>query len=465
VTSLSACASLVSGRGSIAGAPNVNIHVNGDSGDRFDQQVKNSIADIESFWRQTYPKIENGAPLPPLKGGLYSVDGAAIVRGEEAPPAVSKEKCFEEQKSFIVDNAAYCPKDDSIIWDRSPTHLVPVLAGRFGPVLTAMVFAHEFGHAIQQRTGSLKRAQFTIQVESQADCAAGAFLAWALAGHAPHVPVTRRTLDDALVGYLQVRDSTPDTTADISHGNGFDRLNALQQGIQKGAKYCYAPSYFSEARFTERPYVSDTDRLAGGNLPISEMLGAKGISGDLNRFWRQWAASRGGKKFAALKLVRGTRPPCATGNEQLAFCPSGTGGIYVTSQFATQAYFSLDALSINPNTAAVSLAEHQPADFALGAMLGIAWAMGARHDVLGKPVTGQGALLAAICATGAYAANINVAQSPAHPFVLSPPDMDEATSAMLDLVPLPQAFGARGTDGLQRVEAFVRGYNNGANSC
>jgi hypothetical protein len=43
--------------------------------------------------------------------------------------------------------------------------------------------------------------------------------------------------------------------------------------------------------------------------------------------------------------------------------------------------------------------------------------------------------------------------------------MDEATSAMLDLVPLPQAFGARGTDGLQRVEAFVRGYNNGANSC
>jgi hypothetical protein len=43
--------------------------------------------------------------------------------------------------------------------------------------------------------------------------------------------------------------------------------------------------------------------------------------------------------------------------------------------------------------------------------------------------------------------------------------MDEATSAMLNLVGEDRSFGARGTTGLQRVQAFVKGYQGGLSVC
>jgi hypothetical protein len=36
---------------------------------------------------------------------------------------------------------------------------------------------------------------------------------------------------------------------------------------------------------------------------------------------------------------------------------------------------------------------------------------------------------------------------------------------MLNLVALDKAYGARGTTGLQRVQAFVKGYNGGLSVC
>jgi hypothetical protein len=68
-------------------------------------------------------------------------------------------------------------------------------------------------------------------------------------------------------------------------------------------------------------------------------------------------------------------------------------------------------------------------------------------------------LLVSSCFAGAYAKFANVApQTKGHTLTLSPPDMDEATSAVLSLVGTDQAFGARGTTGLSRVQAFVKGY-------
>jgi len=64
------------------------------------------------------------------------------------------------------------------------------------------------------------------------------------------------------------------------------------------------------------------------------------------------------------------------------------------------------------------------------------------------------------------AEDINRAQTSAtHKYVLSPPDMDEATAAVLDLVDLGTAFGPRGTTGLSRVQAFVTGYSGGLAAC
>ena len=95
----------------------------------------------------------------------------------------------------------------------------------------------------------------TIYSESQADCAAGAFIAYAMAGNAPHFPIDAAELDQALTGFLQIRDSTPESPQDISHGNGFDRLSALQAGIANGATYCFSSTYFDTRQFTEVGFV------------------------------------------------------------------------------------------------------------------------------------------------------------------------------------------------------------------
>ncbi len=170
---LTGCTAVISGHNQQPPpAPNANLPVVGDSRGSFDQTVKNAISDVESFWRMSYPLVSGGRPMPELKGKLYSVDGAH-------PSAEAKQNgCLRKAGvDIIVDNAFYCEIDDSVAWDRNAQHLVPALGAKYGPLLTAMVFAHEFGHVTQQRLGLFNQQVATIVHESQADCAAGAFVA------------------------------------------------------------------------------------------------------------------------------------------------------------------------------------------------------------------------------------------------------------------------------------------------
>jgi predicted metalloprotease len=460
---LTGCAQLTSGRAVIGHAA---LPVKGDSGGPFDTEVKDALADVIAFWKRTYPSIANGRRLPPLRGKLYSIDGSAVVRTHDAPPYADGNACLAQRLSFIIDNAAYCRLDDSIVWDRGSNHLLPVLARQYGPALIALVFAHEFGHAIQDRLHLQDVATSTIDLESQADCAAGAFTAYALAGHAPHFPMTTDELDRALEGYFQVRDSTPSSPEDISHGNGFDRLNALQNGIANGAKYCFAKNYYHKLTYTERGFVNDSDYLQGGNQPLAQELGRDGIGPDLNRFWTG-AGRSVHKSFQPVHLTHADHPACGAADpaSEFGYCPDDNT-VYYSAGFAQRAYNSITTIEINPHTAAVSIRPDQPGDFALGQLISIGWGMAARHQFFAGTTDDRAGLMAAICYSGAYAHDINRANGDrTHHFILSPPDMDEATLAVLQLVPLDEAFGARGTSGLQRVQSFVKGYAGGLSAC
>lgn len=459
---ITGCTATVSGSGSLGAVP---ITVQGDSHGAFDTVAKHALSDVINFWETTYPKVSGGRPLPPLRGKLYSVDGSAVLTTRSAPSSARPNACLREQLAFIIDNAAYCQLDDSIIWDRSPQHLVPVLTREYGPALAALVFAHEFGHAVQERLGITGQHLPTIDLESQADCAAGAFAAAALAGRTTFVHLTPASLDRALDGYFQVRDSTPDSPQDISHGNGFDRINALQQGMQNGATYCFGRSFLHDRTFTERPYVNDQDYLQGGNLPLAEVVASDGPAADLNRFWSAAATARG-TRFHAVTLTEAAHPPCATSPAAaFGYCP-GDNTVYYSNAFAAQAYNSITTITVDPSTGDVALARHQPADFALGELISIAWGMAARHQFGSGSISDRTGLLAAVCYSGAYAEDINRATyDSTHKFILSPPDMDEATSAVLNLVGRGDSFGARGTSGLERVQAFVSGYTGGLDHC
>jgi predicted metalloprotease len=465
VVLLAACASVLEGNPIGPAVPNATLAVRGDSHSPFDSQVKNAISDVTAFWRSAYPSAAQGVAFPELTGKLYSVDGLQVLHTDAAPASAAGEQCMAQKLTFIIDNAAYCELDDSIVWDRSPDHLLPVLARTYGNAVIAMVFAHEIGHAVQKRLGIADQNLPTIDLESQADCAAGAFLASALAGKAPHFRLTATALDEALTGFLQIRDMTPESPKDISHGNGFDRLSAVDDGITHGVTYCFGNSYFTRT-FTERGYVSDKDYVSGGNQSVAQLLNPDDLAKDLNRFWTD-AGQTIKETFAPVRLAQAAHPACGSARpaSQLGYCPDDNT-VYYSNSFAQQAYYSITERRIDPSNGNVTLVPNQAGDFALGMLVSISWGMAARHQFFHRSVLDRAGLLAAICYAGAYAHDVNRATSDAtHPYILSPPDMDEATSAVLTLVGLDQAFGARDTSGLQRIQSFVTGYGSGLSSC
>jgi predicted metalloprotease len=472
---LGACSSIVDGSPSLRTAPNANLAVAGDSGDQFDTTVKNALSDVIAYWKINYPGVSGGRPLPPIKGGFFSIDGAQVVQTGRVSGSAATEGCVAKQPDFIIDNAAFCSIDDSIVWDRNPLHLIGVLADKYGPLLIALAFAHEFGHALQSRLGILQQNLPVIDTESQADCAAGAFLQNIKANKAPHFRATSEQIDGALNGYLEVRDTTPSSPADISHGNGFDRLSAIDDGLVHGPTFCYSKTYF-ERQFTERPFVTDGSfNVTPGNESLEQVLdpnpsqsngsGGGGLQPDLNRFWTDRARSIG-KSWQDVKIAQAPHPKCgASPASEFGYCPDDNT-VYYSQRLAAQAYNSLTERQVDRETKNVSLQDNQPADFALGTLFAMGWGMAVRHQLFGRSSDGPDALLSAACYVGAYSKDINLENGDAtHPFVLSPPDMDEATSAMLNLVGLDTAYGARGTTGLQRIQSFVTGYQGGLTVC
>jgi predicted metalloprotease len=102
-------------------------------------------------------------------------------------------------------------------------------------------------------------------------------------------------------------------------------------------------------------------------------------------------------------------------------------------------------------------------DYALGTLFAYGWGLAVRHQLFALPMTGNAALLAAGCYAGAYSKSVNVTTTTG--FELSPPDMDEATVAVLTMVGDPLAYGAQETTGLDRIQSFKTGYFGGLNAC
>jgi len=339
-----------------------------------------------------------------------------------------------------------------------------------------MVFGHEFGHAIQERLGLFNENVPQIVHESQADCASGAFTATVMQNQAPHIRATPTDLDRALIGYLNVRDDTPADQKDISHGDGFDRIAAVADGFEHGVTECYKPDW-ADRTFTERPFApGEEQRSAGGNEPFEQVIdprpinqndpskGGGGLQPDLNRFWSA-AAKSINKNWTNVKIAQADHPKCGDTSSEFGYCPNDNT-VYFNVDFAKRAYDSISMLRIDPQTANVTVAQNQPGDFALGTLFSYGWGLAVRQQLFNRPLDDTAALLAMSCYTGAYAKDINVPpNTKGHDFALSPPDMDEATSAVLSLVGLDQAYGSHGTTGLDRVLSFVKGYNGGLHAC
>jgi predicted metalloprotease len=439
---LTACSATIDGTGKSAlppVAPDAQLDIVNTGNTDFDQLAANAIADVESFWKTTYPELSGGEALPELKGGIYSVDP------DDITSAAKENACVEKAPQAIEDNAFYCTVDDSIAYSR--TGFVPELAKTYGDFFVGMLFAHEFGHAVQHRLDIADPPKLII-LETQADCFAGAFAGSVLALKAPHWRVSTSQLNEILTGYIQLRDPEGTSQEDEgSHGNGFDRLSAVADGIINGAGYC--TQNWDDRQFSERPYTDETDYANNGNLPLDQVLdpqsaGFDGLQGDLNAYWAE-AAKSIGKSFTDVQFQVVDSIPCGKSDDasEFSYCPNDNT-VYITQDVAQKAYGA--------------------GDFALGTVISYGWGMAVRHQLFNRELGSRDALLAAGCYTGAYAKDINV-EDPPREFQLSPPDMDEATVATLSMVGSSLTFGSRDTTGLDRIAAFNKGYFNGLSAC
>ena len=202
----------------------------------YDGYLTAAFSDIEAFWKEQFPAVY-GSDFAPLSGGIY----AAYPDRTEPIPG-----CGTPQTSYldVQGNAFYCTDGDFMAYDDA--ELLPQLVKQLGQSAVAVVLAHEFGHAVQSRAQEFK--QPTILKEQQADCFAGAWAAHVARGESDVINFTDEDISGGLIAMIQVRDPVElgGQIDSNSHGTGFDRVGAFQDGFLGGAERC--KTFFIEGR-------------------------------------------------------------------------------------------------------------------------------------------------------------------------------------------------------------------------
>ncbi|MDP1820067.1 MAG: neutral zinc metallopeptidase [Acidimicrobiales bacterium] len=410
-----------------------------------DEVVQAALADVGAFWEREYEDLY-GADYEPIEGGFWPYGPES-----EQPP------CGRPRPSYsdIAQNAFYCPSDDLIAWD--DVNLVPALYEEFGGFTLGIVFAHEFGHAMQFRADVVGD---TIMTELQADCFAGAWTADVAEGNAEYFELEIDDLDKAIAGFLALRDGVGTDAADpAAHGTGFDRIGAFSEGFENGLARCadYPDLYDAgELVIVEVPFTSEDDFARGGDLPLQEAIDL--ALGDLEDFWTVLFTEMG----ETWTPVSGTVPIDPDVDEVACGGETYTGDILVNASFycTDDDTIYLDAVNLVP-------ALYEVGDYAVATELARQYAYAAQVR-LGNFDNTTETNLQADCFAGIYASSGFLVNRENQQLVLSPGDLDEAVIAFLltsdssadvdaDDVSVGTAF--------RRFDAYRSGFVGGLPAC
>ena len=411
-----------------------------------DVTSRNALADLNDYWAQTFPEVY-GEDFTQLAGGYFSVDPGDV--DESAYPG-GEIGCGSPPED-VEQNAFYCPPDvgasneDSISYDRA---FLQELGDQYGRFLPALIMAHEFGHAVQGRVG-YPNGDTSINVETQADCFAGAWTRWVADGNAAHESIRAPELDDLLVGYFIVRDP-PGTGAeeDQAHGSYFDRVSAIQDGYDGGAAAC-RDGYEADRVFTQSEFVTDQDLASDGNAPPATV--ANLIQTALPIYYGDSFPDDLGTDFSppTVEAFDGDAPGCGglAPDAKIGFCADDDTVYYDDSDLAAPAY-------------------DQIGDYAVLTAVAIPYGLAARSQ-LGLSTDDEDAIRSATCQAGAFsgAALYGEVVQGEEGIQLSPGDFDEAIQFLLSYGKDPTVFPDVGLSGFQLVDVFRQGFLYGLTAC
>ena len=391
---------------------------------KYDASIDSTLADIQSFWTQTMPAVygQQYEAIPTDRIYPYSESNP--------PPNCDDGGQTKAPYQDVAGNAFYCSNGDFVAYDDQG--LLPKLRDNFGEFAVGLVFAHELGHAVQARVGYQPSA--TVYMEQQADCFAGAWAQHVADSNDENVHLSKDDLDNALAGLLTLSDpSGIDGGQDGAHGNGFDRVNAFQDGYEGGAQAC-ADYQNNPPAVTESGYSSSQDQAADGNLPMDELVPT--ITKSLDDYWTSQSS----------KL---TAPTITAGDATATDASNGDsdGGVLSDSVI-----YQPSDNTVHYDAATLQNVHDNIGDFGSGMLIATAWASSVEHQ-LGNSVGSDDARRNAECLAGAWAANTSSS--------LSPGDLDEAVTV---LVAAGKGSTDRGT-AFDRVAAFRAGFKHGPSKC
>ena len=399
-----------------------------------DQTLKATAGSLREFWATELPRIY-GEPFEDLARGIQP-------KTEGSPPWT----CNGERLTYddIRGNAFYCggKDDDYIAYDAAD--LLPRLNKSFGALTPAVVLAHEFGHAVQHRA---EVDAPSVVIELQADCFAGAWVAYAQTSASDPVTVDEAALDSSIRAIPLLRDQ-PGTAATNpkAHGLGFDRVNAFQTGYESGADRC-ATFPKGNVVVTELPFRTPAELQTGGDLDFGAAVPF--FVGHLDSYWA-----------AALPQVPGApvyqRPARNPAPSQpLPGCAADQG-------YDREAVTAYCAPSNTVSWASAPLARLHAAigDMATGTALSETWARAAQTQA-DLSTTGAASEVQQVCFTGAWVSAIASSRSPVR---LSPGDVDEALFTVLSPLSTDEADAVLSTS-FERADAFRAGLLDGLPAC
>lgn len=253
----------------VSGAVDFGI---GKSPRDYDAYLDAAFADIEAYWADVY-EATYGGQFEPV-AGIY----AMYPERRDAPQSCDGPLPYE----LAQDNAFYTSCGDLIAYDDAS--LLPELVQQYGTAAVAVVAAHEYGHAIQQRAGVFDLGLPTIDTEQQADCFAGAWAAHAARGEGQAIRFDDNDVRAGLLAMIAVRDPVgTDLTVDpAGHGTAFDRVGAFQEGFLSGVDRCAAFPTDPNPRI-DLPFLTAAEFRSGGDLPLDGI--ATALPTSLDTFW------------------------------------------------------------------------------------------------------------------------------------------------------------------------------------
>jgi predicted metalloprotease len=411
-----------------------NIEIEGDRDAPVNKLAIEAIADLQAFWSEQFPKLYN-EDYKPVEGGLYAL----------TPDSESGPECASSYAD-VAGNAFYCKLDDSVAWDAED--LLPTLQKKYGDFVIPVVLAHEWGHAMQQRSGFFDQNELTVSSELQADCFAGA---WSRHAQDDGVfDVDSGDLDSALAGILDLRDTPGTNVTDPSaHGSGFDRVSAFQDGFDNTVEKC-KDYKDGEPLVLELPFNDAQDAANEGNAPYDSIV--NGVPYDIEDYWTQvYPGLADGKAWQPLKSIEPFDPSSPPN------CGGSPAKGFVLFYCIDDDYVAWDNVDTMPTVYA------KGGDYAVATLLATQWGLAALTR-LGDDSDEKTSTLRGDCLAGAYTASVILYNREAtSTFHISPGDLDEGIKALL----LFRGGGdvERQGAGFDRTRAFREGVIDGAQPC